>query len=62
MRCGEVKCVAVPAVDISKLGVTNPCCILKHSVKYGLKIAGEAADNLKHLRRRCLLLQRLGEV
>ena len=48
--------LAVPAVDIAELGVADADCVLQHAGKYWLKIAGRAADNLKHLRRGSLLL------
>ena len=59
MRCHEVQGVAVPAMDISELGVADADGILQHSCKHRLKIAGRAADNLEHFRSGCLLLQRL---
>ena len=67
-NAGGVLCVAtrsglaVPTVDVSKLGVANANRVLQHGRKHRLKIAGGAADNLKHLRRGRLLLQRFGEV
>ena len=61
MRRDKVHGVAIPTVDISKLGVADPYGILQHGFKYGLKITGRAADNLEHLRRGGLLLQRLGK-
>ena len=62
MRRHEVQGVAIPAMDISKLGVANADGILQHSRKHRLKIAGRAADNLEHLRRGGLLLQRFGKL
>ncbi len=59
MRRNEVHGVAIPAMDISKLGIADADGILQHGCKDRLKIAGRTADNLKHLRRRGLLLQRL---
>ena len=53
----EVQGVAVPTVDISELGVADADRILQHGRKHWLKIAGRAADDLKHLRRGRLLLQ-----
>ena len=57
-----MQAIAVPAVDASKLGVADADCILQHGLKHRRKIAGRAADNLEHLRRRRLLLQRLGKL
>ena len=51
VRRYEVQGVAIPAKDIAKLGVADACGILQHSCKHRLKIAGRAADDLKHLRR-----------
>ena len=62
MRRHEVQGIAIPAMDISKLGVADADGILQYGCKHRLKIAGRAADNLEHLRRGSLLLQRLGEV
>ena len=56
MRRNVVQNFTVPALDISKLGVADADCVLQHSCKHRLKIAGRAADNLKHLRRSSLLL------
>ena len=62
VRRNEMQGVALPAIDISKLGVADPYGFLKHGVKHRLKIARRAADNLEHLRSRGLLLQRLGKL
>ena len=59
MRRNEVQGVAIPAVDISKRGVADADGILQHGCKHRFKIAGRAADDLKHLRRRRLLLSSL---
>ena len=52
--------VAVQAIDAAKLGVANAHRLLQHGRKHWLKIARRTADDLKHLRRRRLLLQRFG--
>ena len=62
VRRDEVKGVAIPAKDIAKLCVADADSVLQHGRKYRLKIARRATDDLKHLRRRRLLLQRFGEV
>jgi hypothetical protein len=59
MRRDKVPGVAIPTVDISESGVADPYGILQHGFKYGLNLTGSAADNVEHLRRGCLLLQRL---
>ena len=56
MRRDEVQSFAIPAKYMTKLGVANPNCILKHGCKHRLQIAGGAADDLKHFRRGRLLL------
>ena len=61
MRCDELEAIAVTAVNIPELGVADADGLLQHCCKHRLKIAGRAADDLEHLRRRRLLLQRLGE-
>src|SRR5262249_11787414 len=62
MRRDKGPGVAIPTIDISESGVADPYGILQHGFKYGLNITGSAADNLEHLRRRRLLLQRFGQV
>ena len=58
----DVRLLTIPPVDVPKGGVAKPNGFLKHGGKYRLKIAGGATDNLEHLRRGSLLLQRLREV
>ena len=58
MRRNKCRGVAIPAVDISELGFADANRVLQHCLEHWLKIARRAADNLKHLRRRRLLLQR----
>ena len=41
MRRHEVQGVAIPAIDISKIGVADTDGILQHGCKHRLKIAGE---------------------
>ena len=36
--------------------------VLQHGLEHRLQLAGRAGDDLKHLRGRGLLLQRLGEI
>ena len=57
MRRNEMHGAAIPAMDISKLGIADADGIFEHSGKHRLKIAWRAADNLEHLRRGRLLLQ-----
>ena len=44
--CDEAKRVAIPAEDVSKVGVTNPCGALKHRCKGRFNVAGGIADDL----------------
>src|ERR1700722_7584734 len=62
MRRKDVHSLAIPAVDISELGVADADGILKHGCKNRLKIAGRAADNLENLGCGRLLLQGFREV
>ena len=45
--CVATRCkgVAVPAIDVAKLGVADAYGLLQHGRKHRLKIAGRAADN-----------------
>ena len=54
----EVKKLTIPPVNVSKRGVAKPSGFLQHGGKYRFELARRTADNLKHFRRRCLLLQR----
>jgi hypothetical protein len=58
MRRNEVQGVAIPAMDISKIGLANPCGFFQHGCKYRLQIARRTADDLQYLGRCRLLLQR----
>ena len=49
MRRHEVEGVAIPAIDVSELGVADANGFLQHGCKHRLKIAGRAADDLEHL-------------
>jgi hypothetical protein len=50
-----------PTGNIAKSGIADANGLLQHGCKHWLKVARRAADNLQHLRRRCLLLQRFGK-
>ena len=62
MRRHELKSVAVTTMDIAKVRVANSHGVLQHDCKHWLKVARRATDDLKHLRRSSLLLQRFREV
>ena len=57
LRSNQVQGVAIPTVDISELSFAEANCILSIAWKTGWR-SPVAADNLKHLRSRRLLLQR----
>ena len=59
MRRNEVEGVAVPTVDVSERGIAERTAFASMAWKHRLKITRRATDNLKHLRCRRLLLQRL---
>ena len=69
-KAGGVLCVATRLQGdrhpsdrhIAEFGVANADGVLQHCCKHRLKIAGRPADDLKHLRRGRLLLQRFSEV
>ena len=46
----------------AELGLANARRILQHRVEHRLQLAGRAGDDLQHLARRGLLLQRLAEI
>ena len=58
----EVQGIAVPAVNISEGGIADTRSLFQHGGKDWLKIAGEATDDLKHLRRGRLLLKGLAQL
>src|SRR6202162_4189001 len=54
--------LAIVDQDVAEFGFANPQSVREHRLKYGLHIARRRADDPEHLRRRRLLLQRLGEI
>src|SRR6516225_3590668 len=61
-RLGAEKTVALRTSDISLLGLTQSSSRLEEGVEYGPQIESRAADDLEHVRRRRLLLQRLTQL
>ena len=68
-KFGGVLCVAATSVSFAfsevndpELGVADTNGFLQHGCKNRLQIARRATDDLKHLRRGSLLLQRLRKV
>ena len=45
--------------QIAELGMAKLDCLFEHGLKYGPKLTGRARNDLKHIRRRRLLLQGL---
>ena len=62
MGRSKVQRVAVPAINIAKLGVADADGILEHRVEDRLQIAWRAGNNLEHFRGGRLLLQRLRKI
>ena len=56
------QCISIPTENVAEIGVTNARGIVQHGSEHWLKITRRAADNLKNLRGRSLLLQRLSKV
>src|SRR6516162_7479991 len=53
---------AIESPYIAVRGLAEPRRVRQHGVEYRFKLTGRSGDDLKHLRRCCLLLQRLGKV
>src|SRR5215470_9453343 len=49
-------------IEVAEPSLANAHCIGQHGLEHRLKLAGRTADDLQHLRRRRLLLQRLAEL
>ena len=60
-RLTEERAVALTR-DGADIGVAQSCCGLDERIEHRLQVEGRAADDLQHLGRRRLLLQRLGEL
>ena len=56
MRSDDAQAVAVPAIDIAKLGIADADGLLQHGSQTPAQDRRGAADDLKHLRRGRLLL------
>ena len=54
--------LTIPEINISKRGIADANGILQHGCKHRLKIARGACDDLEHVGRGSLLLQRFGQV
>ena len=54
--------LAVETVNVRSVGSTQPDRAFGDGFKHSLKIECRAADNIEHLRGRCLLLQRFGKL
>ena len=58
----DVSCAALEPDQVAKLGIANAGRVRQHGLEHGLQLARRAADDLEHLRRRGLLLQRFAEI
>ena len=47
---------------VAEFGVTDPCRVLQHGLKHRRQVARRARNDLQDVRRRSLLLQRLGQL
>ena len=56
MGGNKMQSIAILTVDVAEVGVADARSILQHGREHRLKVAGRAADNLKHLGRSSLLL------
>ena len=59
---GHAEGISLAKEQIAKLGLAEPGCVPQQGLEHGLQLARRVADNLEHLRRRRLLLQRFGKV
>src|SRR5262245_6199104 len=61
-RCVVIRAGSLLAHDRSLIRLTQPCRRLDQRVEYGLQVEGGSADDLEHLGRRRLLLQRFAQL
>src|SRR5262249_16053993 len=59
---GEMQSAFLTEIEIAELGRADAGRVLQHGVEDGLQLARRARNYAQHLRRRRLLLQRLGKV
>jgi hypothetical protein len=57
MHGDDAEGASLAEVHRAELGLAKPRCVLQHRLKYGLKFARRAADDLQHLRSCRLLLK-----
>ena len=61
MHRGDPKRISIIEVERAEIGLAQPRRVRQHRLKDRFQLAGRAGDDTQHLRRRRLLLQRLGE-
>src|SRR6516162_553557 len=62
MQCDAPEAVSLTQQHGSEHGFADTYCVFQHGLEYWFQLAGRAGDDAQHLRRRCLLLQRFGEI
>ena len=62
MGRNKTQSIILPTIDLAKCGIANSNRLLQHGSEHRLHIARRAADDLKHLRRRRLLLKGLAQL
>src|SRR5262249_30483728 len=62
MQRNRAETISFAKPERGELGLAHPRRIRQHGLKYGFKLTGRARYDLQHLRRRRLLLERLGEL
>src|SRR5215471_15007002 len=62
MHCDDPEGVSLTQIHRAGLGRADAGRVLQHGLEHGLQLAGRARYEAQHLRRRALLLERLGEL
>ena len=62
MQGRRMELVIGPAEKDSKLGLADARCVIQHCLEHRLQLARRTGNDLQHLARRGLLLQRLAEI
>src|SRR5262245_36185462 len=61
-QCNQASGGSLKPEHHSKIGFADESGLLQHGIEHGLQLPRRTGNDAQHLRRRCLLLQRLGEV
>jgi hypothetical protein len=62
MHCNSPKGISFASIQNAELGLADASRILQHRLEHRLQLARRTTNDAQHLRRRSLLLQRLGEI